>query len=91
MEFSKHSVYWEIGRAPISHTKLINCGSVLTLHTYLNFSNLLYLIKRKDTKIWCLKFQVFHEDLNSNTELKLFILVWSYEGMERMNLGCEKS
>ena len=36
-------------------------------------------------------FQVFCEDLNSNTVFKLFILVWSYEGMEVMNLGCEKS
>ena len=50
-----------------------------------------HLIKRKATKIWRLKFQVFYEDLNSNTELKLFILVWSYEGMEGMNLGHEKS
>ena len=31
--------------------------------------------------------QVFSEDLNSNTVSKLFILVWSYEGMKLMNFG----
>ena len=36
------------------------------------------------------EFQVFCEELNSNTDLKLFILVWSDESMEGMNLGYEK-
>ena len=34
---------------------------------------------------------VFFEDLNSNTVFKLFILIWSYEGMKVMNLGYWKS
>ena len=33
---------------------------------------------------------VFCEDLNSNTVSKLFIFVWSYEGMEVMDLGFGK-
>ena len=35
--------------------------------------------------------QVFSEDLNSNTVSKLFILVWSYEGMKLMNFGYWKN
>ena len=38
-----------------------------------------------------LKYQVFSEDLNSNSVFKLFILIWSYEGMKVMNLGFVKS
>ena len=35
--------------------------------------------------------QVFCEDLNSNSVFKLFILIWSYEGMKVMNFGFVKS
>ena len=35
--------------------------------------------------------KVFCEDLNSNSVFKLFILIWSYEGMKVMNLGFVKS
>ena len=35
--------------------------------------------------------QVFCEDLNSNSVSKLFILIWSYEGVKVMNLGFVKS
>ena len=38
-----------------------------------------------------MSFKCFYEELNSNTDLKLFILVWSDEGMEGMNLAYEKS
>ena len=35
--------------------------------------------------------QVFSEEIKSNAVPKLFILVWSYEGMEVLDLGYEKS
>ena len=35
--------------------------------------------------------QVFSEHLNSNTVFKLFILIWSYEGMKVMNFGFVKN
>ena len=38
-------------------------------------------------QIWVCGCQVFSEDLNSNTVVKLFILIWSYEGMKGMNFG----
>ena len=45
--------------------------------------------------IWVLRLlcgcQVFCEDLNSNSVFKLFILIWSYEGMKVMNFGFVKS
>ena len=34
---------------------------------------------------------MFCEDLDSNSVSKLFILIWSYEGMKVMNLGFVKS
>ena len=46
-------------------------------------------------RIWVLRLvcvcQVFCEDLNSNSVSKLFILIWSYEGVKVMNLGFVKS
>ena len=36
------------------------------------------------------KYQVFSEDLKSNTVFRLFILVWSYEGMKVLDLGYEE-
>ena len=36
------------------------------------------------------EFQVFCEELNSNTDLKLSIFVWSYEGMKVMDLSFRK-
>ena len=38
-------------------------------------------------QIWVCGCQVFSEHLNSNTVFKLFILVWSYEGMKVMNFS----
>ena len=37
------------------------------------------------------KYQVFSEDLKSNTVFKLFSLIWSYESMKVLDLGYEKS
>ena len=46
-------------------------------------------------RIWVLRLvcgcQVFCEHLNSNSVFKLFILIWSYEGMKVMNFGFVKS
>ena len=39
----------------------------------------------------CGGYQVFCEDLNSNSVFKLFILIWSYEGMKVMNSSFVKS
>ena len=38
-------------------------------------------------QIWVSGCQVFSEHLNSNAVFKLFILIWSYEGMKVMNFG----
>ena len=35
--------------------------------------------------------QVFSKEIKSNTVYKLFILVWSYEGMQVLDLGYKKS
>ena len=37
------------------------------------------------------KYQVFSEDLKSNTVFKLFSLIWSCEGTKVLDLGYEKS
>ena len=34
---------------------------------------------------------MFSEEVKSNAVSKLFILIWSYEGMKVMNLGLVKS
>ena len=69
---------WENG----SHA---NSGPKRSIHTMKQRIYLIYLT------IWVLRLvcgcQVFCEDLNSNSVSKLFILIWSYEGMKVMNFS----
>ena len=72
-----------------SETEWLTCKQwPQKVNTYNEAKNLFDLSQNMSPKagVW-----VFCEDLNSNSVFKLFILIWSYEGMKVMNFGFVKS
>ena len=88
--FSLKSAYHQTAETTrIQNGSHANSGPERSIHTMKQRIYLIYLV------IWVLRlvggWQVFSEEIKSNAVSKLFILIWSYEGMKVMNLGHVKS
>ena len=64
---------------------------IMMMFGYVTGSDRLFRGNQIDWVIkWVSRFQVFSKEIKSNAVSKLFILVWSYEGMKVLDLGYEK-
>ena len=64
---------------------------IMMMFGYVTGSDRLFRGNQIDWVIkWVSWFQVFSKEIKSNAVSKLFILVWSYEGMKVLDLGYEK-
>ena len=64
---------------------------IMMMFGYVTGSDKLFRGNQIDWVIkWVSWFQVFCKEIKSNVVSKLFIIVWSYEGMKVLDLGYEK-